>query len=719
MSLMDRGLLHKRFHVHGLNSDLRRTNVRRLISRTFRQQVLLLTMHGWLCSWPLHAGTGDLTIRTSHPHYPGEGAFQSIDDCVQFAVGEKSAPQERALAMYNWFLTHQWHLMSPMEWCVPGRIPDSLDAGDYETVLFDANLARFSFGYGLCGTVHAWNEPYWKVAGFPARRREFPDHVNSEIFYDGRWHAFDTDMAGLLFRSDGIVAGYDDIINDASLVHSVRPPVPHYPFDWPSDADTMKKGWHDVAARKTWYALYNGGYAADPGIVHLRKGESFTRWYDRDHFGGFEKRRFWQNQKGGPFRQWTFFNNGEPFHKDGKSNSRSAASYCNGIFVYEPPLTSTDLPKQLCDQTANVSFNTESPHVRSSDDQTALVTFDHRSPYVICGDPVDNQNPMSADATDGLILEGRCLGDVVAEVSVNQGQSWMPVSLISASSPATDKTLDSPGRSFRTDLTNAVKGRYGWQIRFQFSGNSGLDHLKFTTTTQCNQAMYPRLTESGCDVTVRSQPRAVVPVIPDFGRPESETSHYEVPELRSSNLRYQPRSRHQRYAFLATDNKPAHVVFHVDSVTRLTEVRAAVRYQVPVPPTKGCRYQLEVSTDEGVTWTEFAVADIPDDNEFSSGWLYGSTPISNEAECRRALIRFVMHSPGRPAALIDARLYGLRETAASDPTEIEFGWLENGQERSFRQVLSAGFSESRFTVPTQAAVQDQYVRISVPANESE
>ena len=60
--------------------------------------------------------------------------------------------------------------------------------------------------------------------------------------------------------------------------------------------------------------MYNAGYAAQPGIVQLRSGETFTRYFDRDHFGGPEQRRFWHNQKGGPFRDWTFVNMGTPEH---------------------------------------------------------------------------------------------------------------------------------------------------------------------------------------------------------------------------------------------------------------------------------------------------------------------------------------------------------------------------------------------------------------------
>lgn len=187
-------------------------------------QVLILAT---LAVVPVRAEVGDPTIETDHPQYAGEGAFQEIEDCVRFATAGNDSPQDRAIAMYLWMLNHQWHLASPQEWCVPGRVPDTAQSRDYESVVYDANRARFSYGYGLCGTVHAWNEPYWKALGMNARRRSFPGHSNSEIQYAGSWHAFDTDMAGLLFRKDGTVAGYEDIIRDPTLVDSVRTPLPH------------------------------------------------------------------------------------------------------------------------------------------------------------------------------------------------------------------------------------------------------------------------------------------------------------------------------------------------------------------------------------------------------------------------------------------------------------------------------------------------------------
>jgi hypothetical protein len=117
------------------------------------------------------AGVGDPTLRTDHPHYPGEGAFQTAADCVAFATRGVADEQERAIAVFQWLLAHQFHLPSPQECFVPGVVPGSRN-DDYEMVVYDAAKGRFSYGYGLCGTVHAWNEPYWHALGMrPAAAR--------------------------------------------------------------------------------------------------------------------------------------------------------------------------------------------------------------------------------------------------------------------------------------------------------------------------------------------------------------------------------------------------------------------------------------------------------------------------------------------------------------------------------------------------------------------
>jgi hypothetical protein len=666
--------------------------------------------HAWLWSAVLAASlfvalpcggraeVGDPTVRTDHPQYAGEGAFQTVEDCVRFAASGKESPQDRAIALYLWLLTHQFHLASPQEWSAPGATPDTQRQQD-DLIVQDANRARFSYGYGLCGTVHAWNEVYWRALGMPSRRRAFPGHVNSEVFYDQGWRAFDTDMAGLLFREDGRVAGYEDIAANPQLATACKPPLPCYPYAWPGDFQTMKAGWEEVARGGPWYAMYNAGYAAIPGVVHLRAGETFTRWFDRDHWGGPSQRRFWHHQPGGPFRDWTFVNRGEPEHHGAESNSRGNASYGNGEFVYRPDLTHTSYQEGVASQSTNVGRQMQAPHLYSRDGQAASVTFSHFSPYVICGDPADDANPMSSPATEGMVVSGESRGTIALEASQDGGQTWQ--SLGEASGP------------FRRDLTDIFKGRYGWLLRFGWNGDAGLNRLAFQTTTQVSQTIYPRLKPGGCEVTYRAGSRRVTALRPNWGLPEAQLAGVELKELRSPNVAYLGRSKQSRLAFQVKGNKPGEIVFRIASPRPLLEISAAARYSVRSPSPPGCDFHLDASTDGGKTWRTFAQSDVPTDNEFSSGWVYGRTDVSS-AKSAEALVRVHLYGGGYPTGLIDAEFFGLLPTAPPQALELAYGWKENGQSRTHVEKIPAGAAEHKFHVGTAAEIVDEFIRLKAP-----
>lgn len=641
-------------------------------------------------------GIGDPTIETDHPHYAGEGAFQTIEQCVARATAGKSSPQDRAIALYLWLLTHQYHLMSPQEWNVPGLTPDT-QRDNQDLIVYDAQKARFSYGYGLCGTVHAWNEPYWKALGMNSRRRAFPGHTNSEIEYSGGWHTFDTDMAGLVFRKDGVIAGYEDIIQDIRCLENDYAPLPRYPFAWPSDFDGMKLGWQQVARGGNWYKMYNGGYAALPGIVQLRSGESFTRWFDRDHFGGPAERRFWHNLKGGPFRDWTFVNRGTPEHRGNQSNSRGNASYCNGEFLYRPNLSTSSYREGIVQQTDNVIAATTSPHLRSRDAAASRVTFQHFSPYVIAGRPGDGVNPMRGASSGGLLVQGQTVGAVAIEVSADQGQTWKAVGEVSG--------------TFTRDLTDEVKGRYGWQIRLSWKGAGGLDALTFTTVTQVAQTIYPRLKANGSEVVYRSASRAVAPVLPHFGLAEADMGRYEEKSLRSPNVTYTGRSLMSRLAYTVKGNKPGHIVFKLDAPAELLQVTAAARYAVRVPPPDGCDFHLDLSTDGGQSWNLLARSDIPRDNEFSSGWVHGS---ANTAVAKQGLVRVHLNAGGYPTGLISTEMYGVYRTPSPQEVKLTYGWKEGAAAKTHVENVPPGTKEWKFRVPTGAAITDDFIRIEAP-----
>lgn len=636
---------------------------------------------------------GDPTLRTDHPQYAGEGAFQTAADCVAFATEGKSSPQDQAIGLYLWLLTHQWHLASPQE-PGPRGVADTA-AGNDDLIVYDAARSRFSYSYGLCGTVHAWNEAYWRQLGMNSRRRAFPGHTNSEVFYDGAWHAFDTDMAGLIFRPDGIVAGYDDVIANAELAGAYKPPLPHYPFAWPGDEQVMRAGWQEVAKKKEWDRLYAGGYEAHPGIVNLRKGESFTRFFDPDVFGGPTKRRFWHHQKNGPQRDWTFANNGIPHHESSASNARGNASYCNSLFVYEPDLSEVTLGSSEVEASENVAVDRPTSSLRSKNGEPASVTFRHFSPYVICGDPADDANPMTGAASDGFVISGDIEGDVTIEISADGGQTWTP----------------HVNPKLPLDATELTKGRYGWLVRLSWRGDAKMRKLRFETSTQVSQAIYPRLKENGSEILYRAADRGVVASLPNFSLPEKDAAAFEDVAKRSANVAYRGRSASSRNAYETTDNKPGTIVFPIEAPGELTEVRAAMRYSVRVPAPENCDYRLEVSTDDGASWAPLAKADIAADNDFSSGWVYGSADVA-EKEAKQALVRATIYAGGYRTGLIDLQLYGIYRTPSAGAVEVEYAWREGNAKKSDTRRIAAGAGEDRWTIPTGATVRDDYVRIT-------
>jgi hypothetical protein len=641
---------------------------------------------------------GDPTVETDHPFYGGEGAFQTVEDCVRRATAGKTVSQDKAIALYLWILSHQFHSWSPQEWNVPGKVPDAAIEGQSDLILYDVNRARFSYGYALCGTVHDWNQVYWRVLGMNARSRGFPGHSSSEIEYGGRWHLYDTDMACLPFRRDGVVACYDDLIKEPSLLDVDRSPLPRSPFAWPEDFDYMKAGFKEIAKGGHWEKRYNTSYAAHPGIVQLRSGETFTRYFDRDRFGGPEQRRFWHHQKGGPLRDWTFVNMGTPEQHGTKANCRGFASYCNGEFVYRPDLGAASYLEGVAQHAGRLASADKSPRLRSRDGRPTSVTFQHFSPYVIAGCPADGANPMSKLATGGLVVAGQTVGPVNLEVSADYGQSW--------------KAVGEATGAFAKDLTEEVKGRYGWRVRLSWEGQGGVDALTFTTVTQVAQTIYPRLKPDGSAVVYRAASRAVVPILPNSGLPEEKIG-YEEKSQRSANVAYAVRRPQSRLAYKVQDNKPGNIVFRVDAPADLLQVTAAAKFSVRVPPPEGCDYRLELSSDGGKSWRPLGRADIPKDNDASWGCVYGAAGVAS-AKSKTAWVRVHLYQGGHATGLITTELYGVYRTPPPQRLKLTYAWKESGELKSHVEQIPEGTREHRFRVPTGRTIVDEYVRLEAP-----
>lgn len=108
---------------------------------------------------------------------------------------------------------------------------------------------------------------------------------------------------------------------------------------------------------------------------------------------------------------------------------------------------------------------------------------------------------------------------------------------------------------------------------------------------------------------------------------------------------------------------------------------------------------------------EFATVDNPADNEHPSGWLTGSSDLS-QADVTTALVRVHLDAGGYKTGLIDARLYGLYATPPPGALTITFGCRDDHPPRQHTESLAAETTEAAFTVPTGANIQNKFVRLS-------
>jgi len=105
-------------------------------------------------------------------------------------------------------------------------------------------------------------------------------------------------------------------------------------------------------------------------------------------------------------------------------------------------------------------------------------------------------------------------------------------------------------------------------------------------------------------------------------------------------------------------------------------------------------------------------ADVPADNEYSSGWMFGRRSVGH-AGVKLALVRAHFYNGGSPAGLIEAQFYGLRRTASPQSVQLTYGWLEDGQPRRFEEFVLSDTPEHSFVVPTGSRIVDDFVRIEV------
>ncbi len=668
---------------------------------------------------------GDPEIKTDHTYYQGELAYSTITRLIASALATPGRPttgetnKDQVLKLWFWRLEHYYHTMSPQEYNLPGVAPYPPNDNPLMTD-YDCLSQQFSFGHGVCGTNHAMLRPIFEQAGFHARRRGIVGDTTHEVFCNGRWVMVNTDSASIISMTNTTsseFAGVDDIIGNVNLLLPNPLGIPQYPF---GSQTSGSQGTHS----QDWYGYYNGGfnlsttaathmygegYQARPVAYVLKKGETFTRFADRDGLPAYLGEaagtyRWWGFVgAGGPFRDWSYVGQAQAPALQPPPTSRALANsrFGNGIFEWTPTISAGDLADGVLAKDANITYSGSSPHLATSSG-SGTITLSFFSPYCIAGKPSDGTDPATSGSTGGAWIVPTAIGSVPCEISVNNGASWTTAGTLTGSS-----TLD---------FTDLVKGHHAYLMRLTVSNTTGLDAFTLKTCVEVATAVFPQLKASGSTVTYNAGSTGVVEQNPDYSSLAAANA-FKVAD--SGNVTFNPLTSSNSWAYQTSAGPgPISLTYKVTAPpgTTLKKVDAAADCQLHVPPPAGSYTKFEVSTDNGATYTQFAINSPDSDDELSHSWAYGSGDVS-AANVNQALVRITTYNGGYTCGFRYARLYGEYNAGTPGAMTITHKWDDSGGTgKSFVQNVSAGTTSTSYTVPTLTSPVSKSVAFAVAAS---
>jgi len=615
-------------------------------------------------------------VQTDHPWHPGELAcstFQRLFS-TQAAAYERltGAPprtdQERALAAWLWRNTHYAHGEEGVEDLFGEGFRHGMNTTrEYWT-------GQFSHGFGLCGTTHAqWTAELNALLG-PCRSRTVGvvGHNACEVFLTGgpygagRWALLDHDVSTVVFDPTGErLLAIDEIRRDLRRLTDPRF-QPERQHGWPLG------GLHpdDPAA----YAEFNvvehlPGYAGPPPRVHLRRGETFRRYYqpglDDGRGPSCSGRNYNADGIPGPERSRTWVNQPERFRNspDGSGYRPGQFRYGNAVFTWRPDFAGGD--------------------DRGGDDREGLVrespagtVLEFQSPYIIAAAPANDAPWGIYDPGCRLGLRVRGRGGVPVAVSVDRGTSWH----------------DAGPLSGELDLTDQAKGHRQYWLRLGAPAAALRDaQIEIVTVCQANPAMFPRLKDDRSMVTFAASGTAVVSAGPTKRQAEAHRVEGAFNSPRVALELSPPRGAAATHLY---------AVAHVASSN---------------PPDPQVRYQIEFSTDGGRSWSPL-VQDwriqrqgVEPSDFWSQSFCYGDGPLPNVAGPVR--VRFRNDGGKRH---LRAELHLAYAVPRQDRCRVAFAWTDNRGPQTAERIFPVD-EPPQWTIPTGSGVAMQWVEMQAIA----
>jgi len=387
-----------------------------------------------------------------------------------------------------------------------------------------------SYGFGLCYHIAPLLAAVFDAGGFDSARCWFlTGHTVTEVFYDGAYHYFDSDMMGYNVAGTGAfqgkpVASVRSLEQDPTIIlgklakpNLVMPGVvdnPWYPADVRASAMGDMAGLFTSTSDNYLYPFTRYTPNRSMNFV-LRPGEKLIRFFEPE-----EPSLFYL-----------------PFKFDGQTWTEFPKE------ISEYQIRTPDGPRSQKDNRLWATGRIEYTPPSLTDAATAII--DMPSPYVI----IDARFTMTAELPAQASLQ--------VETSTDGGQTWLLAGKLlgphSGSWSTEPKTLATSAHGRYT----AVSGSYGYKVRITKSTGPapGIQDLHLVSRIQLNPRSLPEVQTGKNHFTFSSAPPVEEAVLP-FPRAHSSTNIDMVSESGQEFFRPTTGKTGEAIYELQLDDKP-------------------------------------------------------------------------------------------------------------------------------------------------------------------
>ena len=606
-----------------------------------------------------------------------------------YARAHAGSPRQKAEAIWRFFLTDGRFVKPGFWYHIAGWAYE-----EPEGEVLDPVKLLNSYGFGLCYHIAPLLEAAFDAGGFEDARVWFlTGHTVAEVFYDGAYHYFDSDMMGYNAVGDGDprklpVASVHQIEQDGGIILG------------------KMKAPRDVDAKRVDYPWYPADVreAAIDGLAELftttqdNRVFPFKR-YAREHSMDFVLRP--------GERLICYFRPEEPglFYLPYKRTETGWEEFPQEVAQYH--IRTADGPRSQKDDrswsTGRIEY-TASPANALSE---TVIPVD--SPYVI----------IDAKFSLDLELEGKEQSVAVA-TSTDGGKSWDDAGR--KAGPFMGAWDAGPGilaRSAHGKLT-AVSGRYAYLVKITDQGGGRWKQAKLVTRFEMNPRTLPALETGVNELVYRAGAEEQRLGIPVRLREIAQFAQH------AENVQY---VEEQAQGFLAPrDAKPAEVIFELDAAEggvisgfdaggRFLDIRSGEAPDKLTAEVRKTDYESSVPPGERTASLAWALHPV---GPYSEIWRYDphlkwrdGIPIDRTLRwpevfrevreiapvTRRVYVRYRLHG----VALDSVRLAAIAAEHSRSPlVEVTHLWHEGGQARSHVERIAEPWREHEYTVRTGA-----------------